>query len=94
MDILKNYTNKVATIIFANKISKETFENGNSGFATYAFLVPKKMELYPGDYVIVECSTGLQVGVFYCYSNKLEDIEMAYRYIVSKLSDYSVYNYK
>lgn len=93
MDILKRYSSKVAKVIFANRMNKESFENASIKFRTYAFLVPKEMKLHPGDFVVVDCSGGLQVAIFHCYSNKIEDIEMAYKYIVAKVSDYSVYNY-
>lgn len=95
MNILKTYTNRVAKVIFANIMYSSTFDQLDK-FNTrmYAFLVPKDMQLQPGDFIVVNCSNGLQIAVFHSYSNKKQDIDMACKYVVSKISNLSVYNYQ
>lgn len=95
MDILKNYTNKVAKVIFANIMHSSTFDKLDKlNTKMYAFLAPKDIKLKPGDFVVVNCGNGLQIAVFHSYSKSKQDIDIACKYIVSKVNDLSVYNYQ
>lgn len=90
MDILKRYTNVVAKIVFATRMSRNTFEERR--FATYAFLCRKdiRRKLEPGDFVVIETRNGLQIGVFVEFSHKEEDVNLASKEIICKISDYNV----
>lgn len=90
MDILKRYTNLVAKVVFATRMSRNTFEDKH--YATYAFLCKKdiRRNLNLGDFVVVETRNGLQIGVFVEFSHKEEDINLASREIVCKVPNYNV----
>lgn len=95
MNILKTYTNKVAKVIFTNMMHSSTFDQlDRLNTRMYAFLAPKDMKLEPGDFVVVDCANGLQIAVFHSYSKNKQDIDIACKYIVSKVDDLSVYNYQ
>lgn len=94
MNILKNYKIKVANIMFGNYITsipKKPY--------LYAFRIPEDMELNVGDYVVVDCAQGLQVGV-YVSPMKYEKLPKRIRdnnylkNIVAKVGDYNVNNYR
>lgn len=90
MNILKNYINTVAKIVFATRMSRDTLKHRK--FATYAFTCTEevKQRLEPGDFVVVETKNGLQIGVFIEFSCKEEDANLASKPVVCTISDYTV----
>lgn len=89
MDMLKCYRDRVAKVVFAQMMSKETFDA--RGYITYAFRCSSDIAstLSPGDFVIVEAA-GLCVGVFVEFSNKISDRRIATKHVICKVPGYTV----
>lgn len=90
MNILKSYSMRVAKIVFASKMSRETFDYKE--FNTYAFLCTSDLAktLSPGDFIVVDTRNGLHTGVFVEFSIKLKDINLASKHVICKIADYTV----
>lgn len=90
MNILKKYTERIAKVVFTSN----TREQDLCDLAPYAFKVPKGLELEYGDYVVMDCIHGLKTGVFIEYSNKRADRNLANKYVLSKIGEVTVFNYR
>lgn len=84
MDMLKCYRDRVAKVVFAQMMDKETFDS--RGYITYAFRCSSEIAsvLHPGDYVVVR-TTGLNIGVFVEFSNKISDRRIATKHVICKV---------
>lgn len=100
MNILRRYKEKYGHFLFTDYMrvhDKEEFDRivNSERVAKYIFKIDDTMsDLTPGDYVVVDCSSGLKTCVFLKFTTDKYDIEMATRHAVCKIANVTVFNYR